>query len=64
MRATRSGTTSNRTAVLAIILVSYTIIVLDISILITALPKIRVGLGFSETDLSWVQSAYTETVRL
>ncbi|HMF54777.1 MAG TPA: hypothetical protein VK619_00330, partial [Pyrinomonadaceae bacterium] len=49
----------NTTPVLAIILVSYTIIVLDISIVITALPKIRVGLGFSETGLSWVQSAYT-----
>jgi MFS family permease len=51
--------TNNRIAVLAIILVSYTMIVLDISIVITALPKIRCGLGFSETGLSWVQSAYT-----
>ena len=52
-------TTNNRIAVLAIILVSYTMIVLDISIVITALPKISEGLGFSETGLSWVQSAYT-----
>ncbi|MDQ1612846.1 MAG: hypothetical protein QOG00_2777 [Pyrinomonadaceae bacterium] len=59
MNAARAGTPSNQTAVLAIILVSYTMIVLDISIVITALPKIRVGLGFSETGLSWVQSAYT-----
>jgi EmrB/QacA subfamily drug resistance transporter len=49
----------NRPAVLAIVLVSYLMIVLDISIVITALPKIRDGLGFSEVGLSWVQSAYT-----
>src|SRR2546425_7930591 len=34
-------------------------IVLDISIVITALPKIHHGLGFSATGLSWVQNAYT-----
>jgi len=48
-----------RNAVLAIILVSYLMIVLDISIVITALPKIRADLGFSATGLTWVQSAYT-----
>jgi MFS family permease len=46
-------------AVLAIILVSYLMIVLDISIVITAIPKLQVDLGFSETGLSWVQNAYT-----
>jgi hypothetical protein len=50
---------SNKTAVLAIILLSYTMIVLDISIVITALPKIQQTLGFTATGLSWVQSAYT-----
>jgi EmrB/QacA subfamily drug resistance transporter len=45
--------------VLVIVLVSYLIIVLDISIVITALPRIRLGLGFTEVGLSWVQSAYT-----
>jgi EmrB/QacA subfamily drug resistance transporter len=45
-------------AVLAIVLVSYTMIVLDISIVITALPKIHYALGFSATALSWVQNAY------
>jgi EmrB/QacA subfamily drug resistance transporter len=45
--------------VLAIILASYFMIVLDISIVITALPKIHHGLGFSATGLSWVQTAYT-----
>ena len=54
-----SATTSHRSAVLAIILISYVMIVLDISIVITALPKIHSGLGFSDTGLSWVQNAYT-----
>jgi EmrB/QacA subfamily drug resistance transporter len=45
--------------VLAIILVSYLMIVLDVSIVITGLPKIRAELGFSTTALSWVQNAYT-----
>jgi EmrB/QacA subfamily drug resistance transporter len=49
----------HRTLVLAIILVSYMMIVLDISIVITALPKIQAGLGFSPTGLSWVHNAYT-----
>jgi EmrB/QacA subfamily drug resistance transporter len=44
--------------VLAIILASYTMIVLDISIVITALPQIHDDLGFSATALSWVQNAY------
>jgi EmrB/QacA subfamily drug resistance transporter len=44
--------------VLAIILASYTMIVLDISIVITGLPQIHRDLGFSATGLSWVQNAY------
>ena len=46
-------------AVLAIVLVSYLLIVVDVSIVITGLPSIRAGLGFSRTALSWVQNAYT-----
>jgi hypothetical protein len=38
--------------VLALILVSYLMIVLDISIVITALPRIKTGLSFSPTALS------------
>lgn len=57
--ATNAGPRSHRTAVLVIILVSYFMIVLDISIVITALPKIHHSLGFSATGLSWVQNAYT-----
>ena len=46
-------------AVLAIIMISYLMIVLDASIVITGLPRIRESLGFSAADLSWVQTAYT-----
>ena len=45
--------------VLAIVLVSYLMIVLDISIVITGLPKIQESLDFSPTGLTWVQNAYT-----
>src|SRR4051812_24314500 len=45
--------------VLVIILTSYLMIVLDISITITALPKIHRALDFSPAGLSWVQTAYT-----
>jgi hypothetical protein len=56
---TRTAPPAHRTAVLAIILVSYLVIVLDISNVITALPKIECGLSFSATGLSWVQNACT-----
>jgi len=50
---------SSSTRRLAIILASYLMIVLDVSIVINALPKIHHALGFSSTGLSWVQNAYT-----
>ena len=53
--------TPNTAAVLAIILATYLMIVLDISVIIAALPKIHSSLHFSPTGLSWVQSAYTLT---
>src|ERR1043165_51860 len=49
----------HRSRMLAIILGSYLMIVLDVSIVITALPKIHHALGFSSTGLSRVQNAYT-----
>lgn len=51
--------TQKRAPILVIILVSYLMIVLDISIVITALPKMQESLGFTPTGLSWVQNAYT-----
>ena len=52
-------TSGHRNAVLTIVLASYLMIVLDISIVITALPKIQQSLSFSPAGLSWVQNAYT-----
>ena len=49
------------TLVLAIILGCYLMIVLDASIVITALPSIHDDLDLSPTTLSWVQNAYTLT---
>lgn len=49
---------SARNRVLAVVLASYLMIVLDISIVITGLPDIQQGLGFSPVALSWVQNAY------
>ena len=49
----------NAGAVLLLVLASYLMIVLDISIVITGLPKIRDSLGFSPSTLSWVHTAYT-----
>ncbi|MER9567089.1 MFS transporter [Mesorhizobium sp. M0571] len=51
----------SKTAVLTIILVSYVMIVLDISVVLTGLPKIHHDLNFTSAELSWVQSAYTLT---
>ena len=51
----------NPTAVLALILATYLMIVLDVSVVIAALPKIETTLHFSPTTLSWVQNAYTLT---
>src|SRR4051794_13400999 len=50
-----------RAALLAIILTGYLLVLLDVSILMAALPSIRADLGFSATGLSWAQNAYTLT---
>ncbi|MYS36756.1 EmrB/QacA subfamily drug resistance transporter [Streptomyces sp. KhCrAH-43] len=44
--------------VLVIICVSYFMVILDNSIVFTALPQIRTAMGFSETGLSWITNAY------
>jgi EmrB/QacA subfamily drug resistance transporter len=44
--------------VLTIILACQLMIILDVSIVITALPSIHSALDFSPTGLSWVQNAY------
>src|SRR5580692_1044301 len=59
-RSSRGGPPNPR-IVLAVILATYLMIILDATIVITALPKIHRALGFSSTGLSWVQNAYTLT---
>ncbi|WCB92506.1 putative MFS-type transporter EfpA [Baekduia alba] len=56
-----SGPSHNPALVLGIILATYLMIVLDVSVIITALPRIHTALDFSTANLSWVQSAYTLT---
>jgi EmrB/QacA subfamily drug resistance transporter len=51
----------NQRMVLGIILATYLMIVLDATVIITALPNIHEGLHFSSAELSWVQSAYALT---
>ena len=52
---------SPQTIVLAIVLTCQLMIVLDASIVFTALPEIHSDLHFSATGLSWVQNAYVLT---
>lgn len=49
---------NHRPWLLVIVLVSYAMIVIDNSIVITALPTLRAHLGFTAAGLSWVQNAY------
>jgi EmrB/QacA subfamily drug resistance transporter len=46
-------------AILAIILLSYFMILLDNSVIFTALPSLETDLDLSAGELSWVQDAYT-----
>ncbi|MET3922207.1 MFS transporter [Arthrobacter sp. UYEF20] len=46
-------------AILAIILASYFMILLDNSVIFTALPSLQADLQLSTSELSWVQDAYT-----
>lgn len=50
---------AHQAAVLGIILTSYLLIILDVSIVITGLPRIQQELAFSHAQLAWVQSIYT-----
>lgn len=54
-----SSLTKQQINALVIILTSYLMIILDISIVITGLPEIQADLGFSQIGLSWVQNSYT-----
>jgi EmrB/QacA subfamily drug resistance transporter len=52
-------TVRHKGAILAIILVSYFMILLDNSVIFTALPSLQADLHLSATELAWVQDAYT-----
>jgi len=47
------------TAILAIICISYFMVILDNSIIFTGLPRIEDAMQFTPTGLTWVQDAYT-----
>ncbi len=51
----------NPTLVLGVILATYLMIILDATVVITALPSIAERLDFAPATLSWVQSAYALT---
>lgn len=57
--APRAPRAPRSTALLAIILASYLMIIIDNSIVITGIPRIQADLALSATGLSWVQNAYT-----
>jgi EmrB/QacA subfamily drug resistance transporter len=54
--ATRAASKQN--ALLAIICISYFMVILDNSIIFTGLPQIEHSMGFSPTSLAWVTDAY------
>ncbi|MFL5862565.1 MAG: MFS transporter [Solirubrobacteraceae bacterium] len=55
------ASTQRRGPVLAVILAGYLLVLIDVSILMVALPRIHQDLGFSSVSLSWAQNAYTLT---
>ncbi|MFF8882832.1 MFS transporter [Streptomyces flaveolus] len=54
----QAGGPARSTLILAIICISYFMVILDNSIVFTGLPQIRSDMGFSETGLSWITNAY------
>jgi EmrB/QacA subfamily drug resistance transporter len=54
-----NGAAAHQTAILAIICISYFMVILDNSIIFTGLPRIESAMDFSPTGLTWVQDAYT-----
>jgi hypothetical protein len=58
-RTTTALPAKRTTAILAIICISYFMVILDNSIMFTGLPRIESAMGFSPSGLTWVQDAYT-----
>ena len=63
--ASTTVTDSNRSthlrATLLLACLAQFMVILDVSVVNVALPKIRTGLNFTEQDLQWVVNAYTVT---
>lgn len=59
--APTASSPAHKTAILAIILISFFMVILDNSIIFTGLLAIQESMQFSETGLAWVQDAYTLT---
>src|SRR4051794_2493799 len=55
----RTASRINANAVLAVVAVAQFMVILDSTVVNVALPTIRIDLGFSEQNLSWVLNAYT-----
>jgi EmrB/QacA subfamily drug resistance transporter len=53
-----SASTNRRWSALALIVVAQFMVILDVAIVNVALPSIQVDLGFSQTSLQWVITAY------
>jgi EmrB/QacA subfamily drug resistance transporter len=53
-----SPETARRWSALALIVTAQFMVILDVAIVNVALPSIKVDLGFSQTSLQWVVSAY------
>jgi EmrB/QacA subfamily drug resistance transporter len=58
LRTKRFGTTDRRWSALALIVTAQFMVILDVAIVNVALPSIKTDLGFSQTSLQWVVSAY------
>ena len=58
---TQTERSTPQSAILALIVTSYLMLVVDVSIVLTGLPDIQAELGFGHAALSWVQNAYTLT---
>ena len=56
--ASDSGHTGRRWSALALIVTAQFMVILDVAIVNVALPSIKLDLGFSQTSLQWVISAY------
>jgi MFS family permease len=58
VRSLNTGRRDRRWSALGLIVVAQFMVILDVAIVNVALPSIKIDLGFSETTLQWVVSAY------